>query len=113
MLLDFWATWCPPCHANAPDLNKLYEQYGKGNLEIVGVSVGETPAIVEKYLGGTPHEFPIVVSAAVDLPRFYQVQLLPTYMVIDPEGTLVEVVTGDQGCNKLERYLKQAGLDTR
>ena len=50
VLLDFWTTWCPPCRADAPELDKLYAKYGGEDLAIVGISVNEDRQIVEKFL---------------------------------------------------------------
>src|SRR6202035_4612386 len=49
VLLDFWTTWCPPCRADAPSLDKLYAKYGGQDLMIVGISLSEERAIVENY----------------------------------------------------------------
>lgn len=58
VLLDFWTTWCPPCRADAPSLDKLYRNYGGKELMIAGISVNEDRAVVEKYLKEHPHSFP-------------------------------------------------------
>ena len=62
VLLDFWTTWCPPCRADAPALDKLYRKYGEHDLMIVGISVSEDRAIVEQFLKAHPHSFPVVLS---------------------------------------------------
>ena len=50
VLLDFWTTWCPPCRADGPALDKLHSKYGGKELVIVGVSVSEERPLVEKFL---------------------------------------------------------------
>jgi thiol-disulfide isomerase/thioredoxin len=111
ILLDFWATWCPPCRDDAPDLEKLHRKYGDRELAIVGVSVGEDRVPVEAYLRGRAHEYPNVLAIEHDLPRPYQVEVLPTYIVIDRNGNVSAATEGDQGFNELRRLLKKAGLD--
>jgi thiol-disulfide isomerase/thioredoxin len=110
VLLDFWATWCPPCRVDGPALDKLHAKYG-AQLVIIGLAVGEDRTVVEKFLKEYPHKFPIVLTAENDLPRHYDVAALPTYVIIDAEGHLDTAVEGDRGFDGLRSRLKQAGLD--
>ncbi|MGA8025530.1 MAG: TlpA disulfide reductase family protein, partial [Bryobacteraceae bacterium] len=59
VLLEFWATWCGPCRADGPSLDKLYRKYGSKSLWIIGVSVDEEHATVQKFLNEHPHAYPI------------------------------------------------------
>ena len=111
VLLDFWTTWCVGCRADGPALDKLYAKYGGQNLEILGISVGEDRAIVEKFLRDHRHAYPILLTAENEVPHLFQVGALPTYMVIDKDGTLSGVVDGDQGFSELRKMLKKAGMD--
>ena len=111
VLLDFWTTWCPPCRADAPSLDKLYRKYGGQDLMIVGVSVNEERSIVEKFLKDHPHTFPIVLTTENEMPRPYQIGVLPTYLVIGPDGTVGSAVEGDQGFAELRKLLKKAGME--
>lgn len=113
VLLDFWTTWCPPCRADAPALDKLYRKYGEGGQEftIVGISVSEDRAVVEEFLKSHPHSFPIVLTSENELPGPYQIGAFPTYIVIDKDGTVASAVEGDQGFADLRKLLKKAGLD--
>lgn len=111
VLLDFWTTWCPPCRADAPALDKLYNKYGEKDLAIVGVSVSEDRAIVEKFLKEHPHSFPVILTSENDMPAAYQIGVFPTYIVIDRDGTLAAAVQGDQGFGELRKLLKKAGLE--
>jgi thiol-disulfide isomerase/thioredoxin len=112
VLLDFWTTWCPPCVADGPALEKLYQRYGNSNLTIIGISVNEERDTVEKFLHKHPHSFPVVLSSENEMPRAYQIGVFPTYIVIAPDGTLTTAVEGDQGFGELRDFLKKAGLET-
>ena len=112
ILLDFWTTWCPPCRADAPSLDKLYSKYGGKDLIIIGISVNEEREIVEKFLKDHPHNFPVVLTSENEMPRPYQIGEFPTYMVISSDGTLTSAAEGDQGFGELRKFLKKAGLDT-
>lgn len=111
VLLDFWTTWCPPCRADAPALDKLYHKYGGQDLMVVGISVNEDRAIVEKFLTEHPHSSPIVLTTENEMPRPYQIGVFPTYIVIERDGTFAAAVEGDQGFSDLRKLLKKAGLE--
>ncbi len=111
VLLDFWTTWCVACKADGPALDKLYANYGGEKLEIIGISDSEERAIVEKYLKEHPHAYPIVLTYENEMPRPYQIGTLPTYIVIEKDGTVSGVVDGDQGFSELRKMLKKAGME--
>lgn len=111
VLLDFWTTWCPPCRADAPAIDKLYEKYGGTELAVVGFSVNEDRAIVEKFLSQHAHDYPIVLTSENDMPRQYQIGVFPTYIVIGKDGTVASAVQGEKGFSDLKGLLKKAGLE--
>ena len=112
VLLDFWTTWCPPCRADGPALEKLYRRYGDTELMVISISVDEERDVVESFLKEHPHSYPVVLSSENELPRAYNVGALPTYVVIDKEGSITAAVEGDKGFGGLRRLLKKAGLET-
>jgi thiol-disulfide isomerase/thioredoxin len=111
VLLDFWATWCPPCRADMPSLEKLNKKYGGKELTIIGISVDEERGIVEKFLGEHPHSYPVVLTSENEIPRQYETREIPTYVVIDATGNVQAAVVGDKGFSELRTLLKKAGLD--
>lgn len=112
VLLDFWATWCPPCRADSKALNKLFAKYRDKGLQVIGISVDEERDVVEKYLQGSPDNYPISLTTENQMPEIYKVEALPTYILIDPDGKVSWVASGDQGFAELRARLHKAGLDT-
>jgi thiol-disulfide isomerase/thioredoxin len=112
VLLDFWTTWCPPCRADGPALEKLYRKYGEKDLMILGISVNEDREIVEKFLSEHPHTYPIALTSENEMPLPYQISAFPTYIVIDRDGTVTTAVSGDKGFGDLRKLLKKAGLES-
>ena len=111
VLLDFWTTWCGPCRADGPALDKLYRKYGGKELTVVGISVDEDRAVVEKFLTEHPHSYPVALTTENEMPRQYQIGVFPTYIVVDRDGTVSAAVEGDHGFGELRRLLKKAGLE--
>jgi len=111
VLLDFFTTWCPPCRADAPALDKLFRKYGPQDLVIVGVSVSEEHSVVESFLKQHPHSFPVLLTTENEMPRPYQIGAFPTYIVIDRDGNVAGAAEGDQGFSDLRKMLKKAGME--
>ena len=68
VLLDFWATWCGPCRADGPALDKLYGKYGDKNLAVIGISVNEDRSVVQKFLAEHPHKYSIALTTENEIP---------------------------------------------
>lgn len=94
VIVNFWATWCPPCRAEIPDLIALQEKY-KDSLQIVGVSQDEVPPEQVKAFA-TAHKinYPIVMTTNEIERLFPGIRALPTSFVLDREGRLVQKHVG-------------------
>lgn len=101
VVLNFWATWCPPCQREMPSLERLRMQMKGRPLEIVAVSSAETPEEVNAYLAKMKLGFPILLDTDSSNTRRWKVFALPTTFVLDTEGQVRHVLTGptewDQG----------------
>jgi thiol-disulfide isomerase/thioredoxin len=111
VLLDFWTTWCAPCRADGPALEKLNKRYGGKELAIIGISVDEERGLVENYLKDHPKSYPVVLTSENEIPRPYQIGVFPTYIVIDQNGNVTSAVEGEKGFGELRSLLQKAGMD--
>ncbi len=89
VIVNFWATWCPPCRAEIPDLIALQSKY-RDQLQIIGISDDDDPpATVKKWAVEHKMNYPIVMSTDALRKVFLGVQALPTSFVLDRESRLV------------------------
>lgn len=96
VLLDFWATWCKPCHAAIPELESWREAYGERGLTIIGVSVDgpRNYAKVRPFMKRMSIRYPIAIDEDGKLQQRYQVLGLPTAILIDREGRIASTRIG-------------------
>ncbi|MBI5212688.1 MAG: TlpA family protein disulfide reductase [Nitrospirae bacterium] len=97
VLLNFWATWCPPCRSEIPSMNKLYQKLKGRGFTILAVSTDRAVVDVKDFLKTMPVSFPVVVDYNLTVSRsLYKVFMLPTTFLIDRKGVIVEKYFGDQ-----------------
>jgi peroxiredoxin len=95
VLLNFWATWCPPCVAEMPELNKLHKKMGPRGLEIVAVSTDSSVGYPRDFVGKHNIEFTVLYDEDHTASRLYKVFSMPTTFLIDKRGVIVEKFFGD------------------
>lgn len=97
ILLNFWATWCPPCRAEIPSMNKLNDILKKKGLVILAVSTDRAVVDVKDFLKKTPVNFTVLVDYNLNVSRsLYKVFMMPTTFLIDKRGVIVEKYFGEQ-----------------
>jgi peroxiredoxin len=96
VLLNFWATWCPPCTGEMPDLNDLHRRYGsEKNFVVVGVNLEERPEEVAAFTRRKNIEFPLLLDRTGQVTRQdYQVRTLPASVIIDRQGRIRDSWSG-------------------
>jgi cytochrome c biogenesis protein CcmG, thiol:disulfide interchange protein DsbE len=93
VVLNFWATWCPPCRAELPELRSVSEHY-LGQITVVGINQGESAATVAKSAPELGLTFPIPLDHQGVVSQLYGVRSLPTTFFIDREGTIRQIQNG-------------------
>jgi thiol-disulfide isomerase/thioredoxin len=93
-IVNFWATWCPPCRAEIPDLIALQEKY-RDHLQIIGISQDEEgPEVVKKYAAAHKMNYPIAMTSPELEKLFPGIAALPTSFIIDADGRVVQKHVG-------------------
>ncbi len=100
VIVDFWASWCKPCRQSIPWLNSMRERYSSSGLTIIGVNVDADRGDAERFLRDVPIDFEIVFDPQGNLARRFKVQAMPTSLVFDRTGKLVETHLGFRDAKK-------------
>ena len=115
IFLNFWATWCPPCKAEMPDIQEIYETYdteGEDALVVLGVatpSMGQegTEEEIRTFLEENGYTYPVLMDTEGELFGAYGVYSLPTTFMIDREGNVFGYVSGMLTKDMMESIIKQ------
>jgi len=100
VILDFWATWCPPCRKGIPDLIDLKNEFKNKDFEVIGVSLdgitrgGQTAANVEPFIEEYGINYPIIRGDEQIVYSFGGIRSIPTSYVIDKEGNVISRYEG-------------------
>ncbi len=113
VLLNFFASWCAPCAAEAPDLQRTYEKYRARNVVFLGVAILDEFKEAQAFQQRHRLSYPAVFDEGNRVMERYQVTGLPTSIFIDRQGVIVSrfvgPFVGPSGVAELERRLAQAG----
>lgn len=95
VLINFWATWCPPCRVEVPDLIRLQREHGKEGLQIIGITYPpERKARVQRFARNLNVNYPIILGTHQLKASFSSEETLPLTIVIDRDGRVSHIISG-------------------
>jgi cytochrome c biogenesis protein CcmG/thiol:disulfide interchange protein DsbE len=108
VLLNFWATWCPPCKVEMPWFADLQKEYGKDGLVILGVAMDDSePDKIAQFASEMGVNYPILLGTDQVSDDYGNVQYLPTSFYISRDGTIVDKMTGLLDRKDIEEAVKK------
>jgi len=89
VLINFWATWCPPCREEIPELIRLQSEYGKRGFTVLGVDVGESPTKVSSFINKMGINYPVALDRDQKVAAEYGLVGIPTSYLVSSEGKII------------------------
>lgn len=104
VLLNFWATWCPPCKAEMPDIEKFYQETVNSDLVILSVNLGEDNQTVGSFIDKNNYNFNILLDSNQEVAIKYNIISIPTSFFIDKDGNIVSKKVGSMTLEEMRSY---------
>jgi len=110
VFLDFWASWCPPCRASIPEVEKLYEQYTGRNVVFYGINVENDPGTARDFVAKKGMKYTVLLGDD-KVGKDYEIRGIPTFYIIDQKGNIASHYVGfdaslrDEWTNKINSML--------
>jgi peroxiredoxin len=117
VIVNFWATWCPPCREEMPAMQRAWEVLQREDIIMLAIDVGEDEDTIFAFTADYPVTFPLLLDRNSDVIQQWPVRGLPTTFVVDPQGRLAYRAIGarqwdSQAILEKIRALKKAPLPT-
>ncbi len=104
VLLNFWATWCPPCRSEMPSMQAMYNELRDEGVEIVAVNLQEPEGTVTAFLEENGYDFPVLLDSGGEVGAMYGARSIPTTYLLDTGGSVVAMVVGAREWESDELY---------
>ena len=108
VVVDFWATWCPPCREQMPHLQQIHQQFSDKGVVVLGLDVGEDGPRVSQFARQSAYTFTLLLGSEPGVTELYFVDGFPTTLVVDRQGKIVYRAVGGQSPDTLRAAIQKA-----
>ncbi len=108
VFINFWATWCPPCRAEMPEIEAVYQEYKDKGVVVIGVDIQEAEEEVRQYVQQGGFSWTFVLDTSGRVTADYKIVAIPTSFFIDGEGIIQAVSIGAMTKRAMEAKLAEA-----
>jgi thiol-disulfide isomerase/thioredoxin len=108
VLIDFWASWCPPCILEIPHLGRLQEKYGRQGFQVVGISMDDSAKLTKETMGKIAFKYPVVPGDAKFGNLYGGVLGLPLQYLVGADGKILAIWSGEVPPATLDKAIASA-----
>ncbi len=94
IFLNFWATWCGPCRAEMPSMQRLWEEFKEEDFVILAINIQEESKLVSSFMNERGLSFPVLLDEKGKVARSYGIRGIPTTFFLNPEGEIIGKAVG-------------------
>ncbi|MGB9888890.1 MAG: TlpA family protein disulfide reductase, partial [Anaerolineae bacterium] len=105
VVLNFWATWCPPCEEEAPELQAVWEEYRERGVTFVGIAYKDEEAAVRDFLTGHGITYPVGLDPTGRIADLYGITGVPETFIVDTDGKVARFYIGPVTADQLRAVL--------
>jgi len=102
IMLNFWATWCPPCREEMPSMEEMNREMKGKNFVMLAVNVQEKESTVKSFVDKFKYTFPVIIDEKAEAAARYQIRSIPTTYIIDTKGKIAGAYIGGRDWNTAE-----------
>ncbi|MCZ8535744.1 thiol-disulfide oxidoreductase ResA [Paenisporosarcina quisquiliarum] len=107
VFLNFWGTWCKPCAKEMPAMDRQYEVFKDQGVQILAVNIAQSNFEVERFADQYGLDFPIVIDKTKSVMEAYNIDPLPTTLLINPDGEIEKIVRGEMTEQDIALFMEQ------
>ena len=105
VFLNFWATWCPPCKEEMPDMQLFHKQEEENDIVVIAVNIGESKSKVKDFIDSKGYEFITLLDSEKEIAKLYNVNAIPTTFFIGRQGEIIKSKRGGMELEDMEYYM--------
>jgi peroxiredoxin len=94
IFLNFWATWCPPCRAEMPSMQRLWEEFKEEDFVILAINIQEEIKLVSSFMNERGFSFPVLLDEKGEVARSYGISGIPATFFLNPDGEIIGKAVG-------------------
>ncbi|MEB2302276.1 thiol-disulfide oxidoreductase ResA [Lysinibacillus xylanilyticus] len=106
VFLNFWGTWCKPCEKEMPAMDRQYKVFKDQGVQTLAVNIAQTDFEVQSFVDRYELTFPVVIDKTKSVMTTYNVGNLPATLLIDPDGKVAKIITGEMTEGKIASYME-------
>jgi len=106
VFLNFWGTWCEPCKKEMPAMDRQYATYKDQGVHVLAVNIAQSDFEVQNFVDTYGLSFPVVIDKTKSVMTAYNINPLPTTMLISPEGKVEKIITGEMTEKQIASFME-------